>query len=302
MMKQQHDQSRQSATGTTAVSAQTTQASLWMIGAIISFSLMAIAGRELGQELTTFEIMAYRSTLGLPIVALLVVQAGGFGLIKTHQPSGHLLRNVVHFAAQNCWFYAVATIALAQVIALEFTNPIWMLLLAPLMLGETLTKRKIVSAFIGFLGVLIVARPGYSPLEWGHLAGLCAAIGFAITNITTKKLARDDSLLCIVFWMTLSQAVMGYVVAVPQGLTMPSVAAWPFVILTGITGLTAHYSLTMALKMAPALVVAPMDFMRLPVLAVAGALLYGEPLEVAVFIGAGLILAGNLVNMIWRER
>lgn len=272
-----------------------------MIGAICSFSAMAIGGREVSAALTTFEIMAYRSAIGLPIILALVMKSGGLGLLKTRVPGEHILRNVVHFAAQNCWFYAIATITIAHVIALEFTSPLWTLLLAPLFLGEKLNARKAVAALLGFIGVLIVARPGYSPLEIGHLTALLAAVGFAITNITTKRISTKDSLLCIVFWMILSQMVMGFAVAVPVGLTLPPLALMPWLLLTGISGLTAHYALTMALKIAPALVVAPMDFLRLPVLAIAAALLYGEPLEVAVFLGAGLILAGNIANMLWRR-
>lgn len=279
----------------------TLRAAAWMIGAVCSFSLMAIGGREVSADLSTFEIMAFRSAIGLPIIVFLVMRSGGWDLLKTRKPRQHILRNGVHFAAQNCWFYAIATIPIAQVIAIEFTSPLWILLFAPLLLSERLTRHQVVAAILGFIGVLIVARPGYSPLEIGHLTALLAAIGFALTNLTTKKLAATDSLLCIMFWMILSQMLMGFAVAVPVGLTLPSLGLMPWLVLTGICGLTAHYALTTALKIAPALVVAPMDFLRLPVLAIAAALLYGEPLDMALFMGAGLILAGNIANLRRRK-
>ncbi|MEM0923697.1 MAG: DMT family transporter [Pseudomonadota bacterium] len=277
-----------------------TQAALWMIGSIISFSAMAVAGRELAAELDTFEIMAYRSAIGFPVIAALVIFGPGLVTVRTAEIRGHATRNVIHFAAQNFWFYGVATIPLAQLVAIEFTNPIWVALLAPLMLSERLTRGGVVAAGMGFLGILIVARPGLAPLEPGHGAALAAAIGFALTNIFTKRLSRADTTLCILFWMTLSQMVMGFLCALPGGITLFSWAMTPWVLFVGLCGLTAHFSLTRALSLAPATLVAPMEFLRLPVIAFAAALLYGEELEVAVFLGAALILAGNLYNLTRR--
>ena len=278
----------------------TTRAALWMVGSILSFSAMAVAGRELSAELDTFEIMAYRSALGCPVIALLIWLGPGFATIRTQNPGTHATRNVIHFAAQNFWFYGVATIPLAQLVAIEFTNPIWVALLAPLMLAERLTRGGMVAAGLGFIGILIVARPGLAPLEPGHGAALAAAVGFALTNIYTKRLAGRDSTLCILFWMTLSQAVMGFLCALPGGMTLFSWEMTPWVIFVGICGLTAHFSLTRALSLAPATLVAPMEFLRLPVIAMAAALMYGERIELAVFLGAALIIAGNLYNL--RQR
>jgi drug/metabolite transporter (DMT)-like permease len=277
-------------------------AALWMIGAIVSFAAMAVAGRELSAELDTFEIMAYRSAIGFPIVAIMLLQSEGWRGARTDRPGLHVVRNVIHFSAQNAWFYGVATIPLAQLVALEFTSPIWVALLAPLMLGEALTKWKLLAAALGFAGVLIIAQPGVAPLEWGHAAGLAAAIGFALTNLTTKRLTAGDSLLCVLFWMTLSQMVMGFAIAIPGGFTIVSEPLIPWTLFVGLCGLTAHFSLTRALTLAPASVVAPMEFARLPVIAVVGMLLYGEPLEIAVLFGAVLILAGNTANILGGRR
>lgn len=277
-------------------------AALWMMGALISFSVMAVSGRELAAELDTFEIMTYRSLIGLVIVVAVIAATGGaYSQLISRRPGLHLLRNVVHFAGQNCWFYAVAVIPLAQLTALEFTNPIWVALLAPLLLGERVTAERILAVGLGFVGVLLVARPGVGTFEWGHAAGLAAALGFALNTIFTKNLSRTDSTLCILFWMTLSQSVMGFVCAAPGGITLFSVGMIPWVLLVAITGLTAHYSLASALAYAPASVVAPMEFARLPLLAVVGMIMYGEPLEMIVFVGGAVILAGNLVNLN-RER
>lgn len=291
------------AAATAEADARPLAAALWMVGAIVSFSAMAIGGRELWAELDTFEIMAYRSAIGFPVIAAIMIATGSLGAIRTRHAKRHATRNVIHFAAQNAWFFGVATIPLAQLVAIEFTNPIWVALLAPVLLAEKLTRAGIVAAVLGFIGVLIVARPGLSPLELGHATALMAAVGFALTNIYTRMLSRGgDSTLCILFWMTLSQAVMGFLCALPGGITLFSAALAPWVFFVGLCGLTAHYSLTQALAAAPASVVAPMEFMRLPVIATAAAMLYGEALEWPVFLGAAIIFAGNFINIRARRR
>ncbi|MGF1660162.1 MAG: DMT family transporter [Rubrimonas sp.] len=272
-------------------------AALWIAGAILCFSGMTVAGRELWAELDTFEIMFYRSAVGLPIVAFLMWRSLGWRGARTQAPAQHLARNVIHFAAQNLWFFGIATIPLAQLVALEFTNPLWVALLAPLFVGERLTSAKLGAAAIGFLGVLVIARPGVSPLEWGHAAALGAALGFAVTNLFTKRLSRRDAELTVLFWMTFSQMLMGLACAAPGGIALPSQPLWPWVGFIGLAGLGAHYCLTRALYVAPASVVAPMEFARLPVIAALGLFLYGEPLELALLLGAALILAGNALNI-----
>jgi drug/metabolite transporter (DMT)-like permease len=150
--------------------------------------------------------------------------------------------------------------------------------------------------------VLVVARPGIAPLDVGHFAALGAAIGFAMNTIFTKKLMRTDTTLCVLFWMTLSQGLMGFALAAPGGVTMFSLHLTPWVVMVGISGLSMHYCLTSALRHAPASIVAPMEFVRLPVIAVLGMLIYGEPLEIFVFVGGAIILAGNLVNITGERR
>ncbi len=270
----------------------------WMSLAILSFTAMAVAGRAIQTEMNTFELMFYRSVIGwLVIVAVIALRGGRFGVVRTAHPGMHVRRNIVHFAGQNAWFFAVAAIPLAQVVSIEMTNPIWVAVLAPFLLAEKLTRPKIVAALLGFAGVLVVVRPGAAPLDWGHIAALGAALGFALNTIFTKQIMRFDGVLCVLFWMTLSQAAMGLLLALPGGIPWPSPSVLPWVLVVGITGLSAHLGLTSALGVAPATIVAPMEFLRLPVLATVGMWLYGEPLHSAVLGGAALIIAGNIVNL-----
>jgi len=269
-----------------------------MMGAVASFVLMAVAGRAILKEINTFELMLYRSLIGLTVVlALIALNPRGFALLRTGIIRQHLVRNIFHFTGQNLWFFAIAAIPLSQLVALEFTNPLWVALLAPFLLGESLTKQKFLVVLLGFIGVLIVARPGVEPLEWGHAAGLAAAVGFALNAILTRKIMRHDSVLTVLFWMTLIQTGFSFVLSLQGGIPWPSPALWPWVIIVGLTGLSAHFCLTTALGLAPASVVAPMEFVRLPVIAVVGMLLYQEPIMVTVFIGGGVILLANYLNL-----
>ena len=276
----------------------TLQAALWMIGAITSFTLMAIAGRTVSVELDTFEIMLFRSITGIIIVVSVAIYVGTFRQIGRGQLGLHATRNICHFAGQNLWFYAITVIPLAQVFALEFTTPIWVILLSPLLLKERLTGIGLLSAAIGFVGILIVARPDPANISTGLVAAASCAVFFALTAIFTRKLTRTQSITTILFFLTTMQAVFGLICAGYDGdIAVPSLQTLPWVILIGCAGLLAHFCLTKALSIAPASIVMPIDFVRLPTIALVGMLLYNEPLEVWVFVGAAIIFTANYINI-----
>jgi drug/metabolite transporter (DMT)-like permease len=211
---------------------------------------------------------------------------------------GHGLRNVLHFTGQNLWLFAVTMIPLAQVFAIEFTSPIWVIVLSPFLLGERLTRMRAIAAALGFVGVLIVAHPDFGAVNLGVLAAAGAALCFALTGIMTKSLTRHEPLLSILFWLTLMQFVFGLVTVFWDGaVRWPTVATMPWLVVIGLSGLMAHLCLTSALRLAPASFVMPIDFVRLPLIAVVGATLYDEPLEMLTFIGAVFILMGNWLNI-----
>ena len=274
------------------------RAALWMTGAIVSFSAMAVAGRELAGALDTFEIMMYRSVIGLVIVCLFLTFTGHWHRVSAARFGTHMLRNLVHFIGQNLWFLAVTLIPLAQVFALEFTSPLWVIVLAPFFLGERLTKIRAIAAGMGFIGILIVARPSPETLSIGMLAAAASAVFFASTTILTKRLTRTDSIGCIMFWLTCLQALMGLGMAGFDGdIALPGAQGAPLVGLIAIGGLMAHYCYANALAIAPATVVVPIDFTRLPVIALVGMLYYDEALDGFVLLGALIIFGGNYLNV-----
>lgn len=279
-------------------------AALWMSGAMVSFSLMAIAGRELSGALDTFEIMTFRSLIGVLIVVAVATATGRLSHIRAQRMALHGFRNVGHFVGQNLWFYAVATIPLAQVFAFEFSTPIWVALLAPIFLGERMTRTRVTVVTIGFAGILIILRPatmmqpGVLALNPGVLAAASCVIGFAISIITTKFLSRTEAVVSIMFWMTVMQAIMGLICAGHDGdIALPRGVDAVWVTVVACCGLGAHFCLTTALSLAPASVVSPLEFLRLPLIAFVGLVLYQEPLQLQVFIGAGFIVAATIINL-----
>ncbi|MFT5343108.1 MAG: drug/metabolite transporter (DMT)-like permease, partial [Paracoccaceae bacterium] len=266
------------------------RAALWMVGAIVAFSSMAVAGREVSFALDTFETMMYRSLIGLLIVVVLLTLTRSWPQVSRRSMGLQVVRNLAHFTGQNLWFFAVTVIPLAQVFALEFTSPIWVVVLAPLLLGERLTPVRALSAVLGFIGILIVARPSPETINAGVITAASAAFFFAITAICTKRLTRTESIACILFWLTSMQLVLGVIMAGYDGdIALPDAQTAPWLLLIALAGLTAHYCLTNALAIAPATVVIPIDFARLPTIAIVGMVLYHEALDIWVLVGATVI-------------
>jgi len=274
-----------------------------MVGGIISFTSMAIAGREVSFELDTFEIMLYRSIIGIFVVSIVAKSLGTLNQIQTHVLKQHFYRNIAHFSGQNLWFYAISVIPLAQVFALEFTMPIWIIIFSSLMLGEKITRIKVTAVLIGFLGILVVARPSIETLNLGIGTAALSAVGFALTSIFTRRLTETESITCILFYLTSMQLIFGLIATGYDGdIMLPSINTAPWLLLIGFAGLTAHFCVTKALSIAPPSVVMPIDFVRLPIIAFVGMIFYSEPLDMFVILGAVLICYANWLNLTKGER
>ncbi|MBA4502238.1 DMT family transporter [Marinobacterium marinum] len=277
-------------------------AALWMTGALFSFMAMAVSGRELSQDLTTFQILFFRSLIGVLLIAALLARSHhGFAQLRTRRTGGHVLRNIAHFGGQYGWFYGLAFIPLAEVIAIEFTTPIWTALLACTLLGERLTLPRLSALVLGIAGLLLILRPGMGSLHPASLAVLVGAVGYALSYIQTKSLAATETPLCILFYMTMIQLPFGLIPSMVEWQT-PPLHTLPWIILVSVTAMSAHYCMARAFKLADATVVVPMDFMRLPLIAVVGFLFYDEIIDLPVALGAGLMLAGNLINIRAEQR
>lgn len=271
-----------------------------MSGALFSLVAMAVATRHLSAELSVFQILFFRSACGL-IIILPLISRSGWGQVRTARLGTHALRNASHFAAQYGWVYGIAFISMAEVFAIEFTVPVWTAILAAVILGERLTAARMLAVALGLAGVLLIVRPGSGMVHPAALAVLLGAVAFALAYIMTKKLSRTETPLCILFYMTVVQLALGLAPAAATWVS-PSFESWPWIALVGSVGLTTHYCLARAMALADASVVVPMDFLRLPLIAVVGAVFYDEKIQPLLFLGAALILAGNLYSILAERR
>jgi drug/metabolite transporter (DMT)-like permease len=267
-----------------------------MSGWLIAMLVIVVAGREATRTLHVFQIMEIRALLGLLLLYPLIHLKGGFAAMRTARLGQHVARNCVHYAAQFGWFFALTLIPIAQVVAIEFTMPIWTAILAVSFLGERMNPARLTAIVLGLIGVGIIVRPGLGELDAGQLVALAAAVGLAISVTLVKSLTATDSAVSIIFWMLLIQAVIGFLPAVYVW-REPTAGAWPWVVLITVCGTYSHYCMARAMQYADATTIVPMDFLRVPLSAVVGWLVYAEAIDLYTGLGAGLILVGNLLNL-----
>ncbi|CAN7447463.1 DMT family transporter [Mesorhizobium sp. LjNodule214] len=272
------------------------KAAFWMALSIASFLAMSVAGRATTAELNVFQVLELRSVIGFFILLPLVITNGGFAAMRTERPLAHFGRNVVHYAGQAAWLYALTLIPLAVLISIEFTTPIWTAILAVSFLGEKLSRPRLAAIVLGLVGVVIIVRPGVGSVDPGHLVVLGAAVCFGISVVMVKSLTRTDSVVRIIFWMLIIQSVLGLIPAFYVWRN-PPIELWPWILLVAFTGMSSHFCMARALAHADATVISPMDFLRVPLSALIGWLLYQEQIDVFTAGGALLILLGNLLNL-----
>ena len=274
-----------------------------MAGALLSFSLMAVSVRGLAaQGFSIFEILWVRSGIALFLL-------GGAALLypelradtRPRKMKLHLVRNIIHYVSQYAWALSLTLLPLAMVFSLEFTMPAWTALLAVWLLGEKLTPSRIGVVVLGVIGVVVILRPGVADINPAAFLVLGAAFGYAITMITTKQLTKTESTFAIIFWMSVIQLPLSIIGSLLVGapsvfLDLHAGAILPLLGL-GIAGTSSHYCLSNAFRAGDATLVVPLDFMRIPLIAVVGWAVYGESLDFLVFLGALIIIIGVLWNL-----
>jgi len=275
-----------------------TRVVLWMTGTLLSFSVMAISIRNLSTALDVMEILTTRSAVGLAIIGCVCVLRPELRrTIRSSRLGLHLVRNAIHFTSQYLWATSLLLLPLATVFALEFTMPAWTILLAHFLLSEHMTRSRVGAVVLGLAGVLVVLRPGIEAFQPAALLVLAAAFGYGAQNIATKKLTMTESTLAIVFFMNAIQFVLALIFAGPFFVGKIGLDQLPAIAGLGFSGSFAHFCLSNAFRAGDASVVVPLDFLRIPLIAVVGWWIYAERLDLFVFAGAGLIITGIVWNL-----
>jgi len=261
----------------------------------MSFCLMALGARELSEDIPVFQTLFFRSAIGLIIISSLILLMGKTQELRSERVALHALRNTFHFLGQYGWFVGIGLLPLAEVFALEFTVPIWTAIIAALFLREKITSRKAISLFFGILGVIVIVRPGVEIVDVASLIVLGAAICYAVSYTATKSLSSSESALTILFYMCLIQLPVSLFLSLSAWI-WPVGIQWLWFVVVGITALSAHFCLVKAMGHAEVTTVITLDFLRLPLIAVLGVLLYNETFEFYLVVGGVLMLFGNWVN------
>ena len=277
-------------------------AATWMAGTLAMISLLAVAGRETMRTLPTMDMIFYRSWMSLPVVVLIALATGHkLSFVATQRLGKHAWRNAAHLAGQFTWFWAITQIPLAEVFALEFTTPLWVALLAPLILRERMTLPRLAAVMLGFIGAIVVIRPTGMAISLGTASALSCAVAYAFSYIAMKQLTRTERPLTILFWLSLFQGIYTTVLTFGS-LSWPTPATWGWLIVVALAGLAAHYCIARAFALADATIVTPMDYLRVPLIAFVGWAVYAEALDPFVLIGGAVIAAANIINLLAERR
>ena len=264
----------------------------WMLGFIVNISIMAISIRELSFKYSSFEIQNFRNIFSI-IVIFIILMVTKHTQLNTFQLKNNFIRNIFHFIGQSAWTWGLTVLPLAVVFSLEFTMPIWAVIIAIVLLKEKITLNKIFFLIIGLIGTLIIFMPDTKYIGFYNIIVLCSAITYAIAHNFTKKLTRTDSILSILFFMSIIQLPFSLVGSLIIGnLQYNIMMEIPLIILLTVTSLLAHYSLSSALKYSDASVVLPIDYIRLPLIVFIGWYYYDEIISTNVVIGSILIIFG----------
>jgi drug/metabolite transporter (DMT)-like permease len=266
------------------------RAALLMVASTLFFGLMAVTIRYASHTLPTFEIAFFRNAFGL--LALLPILLHGGAPLRTRQLPKYLLRSAIGIGSMLCGFWAIGHLPLSQAIALSYSTPLFVTVAAVAWLGEHVRKRRWAAVLVGFIGVLIVVRPGTSGFSVGSLVAVMAAVFSAVVAVQIKQLSRIDPADTIVFytyvfWVPLSLLPALFVWQWPQG------DAWLWLVSTGLCGTGGQLLWTRALRLGDVSALTPISFMQLPVVSIAGYFLFGEGIDRWTVAGAAIILAAN---------
>jgi len=272
----------------------------WMAASIASFVLMTVAARQLTGRMSTVEILCLRSAVALVVLLALRPRLGA-PAYRTRRLELHVARNAVHFLGQYAWVWGIALAPLAVVTAIEFTTPVWVALLAGALLRERLPPARWAAIAGGIAGIVIIVRPGASAFGPAALIVLAGAFCFACSILIVKQILRTDRVTVVIFYMSLIQLPMGLVGSLFVWV-WPLWSDLPWIAAMGVTSLTAHYAMGRALALGDASFVLPIDFLRLPCIALAALLVYGERIDGWTMLGAALILAGNYWSVRYEAR
>ena len=276
----------------------TVRVAMLVVSAAGSLSAMHAIVRFLSPSIHPFELAFFRSLFGF-IVILPLLLRGGIDSVRTHQPRLQMLRGVVSIAAMMSWFYGLSMVPLAEATALSFTNVIFGSLAAIIFLREKMTMARGIAVFIGFVGVLVILRPGFVQMDIGVVCVLFSALCWGCSVVIVKQLGRTDAAVSIVAWVGIQLSIL----SLPFALSVwvwPTMEEWLWLSLLGTLATIGHLCMVQGLKLTDAMTIFPLDFTRLIWASLFGLFIFAEWPDVWTFVGAGIIVISGTF-MLYRE-
>lgn len=274
------------------------RAAAWMMGAACLFSAMVVMIRVVSESLPVSNVLFYRVFVGFLVFLPFMLRGGSAG-VRPRRIHLYALRTVAGYVGMLCAFYAYANIGIAEATALNATIPLWVVLYAGLFIGEKIGPRRWALTGVGFIGALVILRPGFTEISLAAVLALASGALYGASSVATKALSRTEPTDRLIFYMNASLSV----VALGPMLVEFVAPRWedvPLVAGVAVAGTCAHICIIRGLKLADASVVMPLDYIRLPLAAIAGWVVFGQALSIWVLVGA-LIVVASAIGIIRLE-
>jgi drug/metabolite transporter (DMT)-like permease len=271
----------------------TLRGALLILLSCVFFGFMGITIRELSQRLPTFELIFFRNAMAL---AFMLPWLAGHGLTALRTASWRLYfgRSFLAFGSMICWFTALATLPLAEAVALSFTSPLFATVLAVVVLHEIVRVRRWSATIIGFLGAMLILRPGFAEVTLAHWLVLLSSLAGAFGAILVKQLTRVDDANTIVTVMTLIVSPVALVLAIPVWQWPATWTDWALIVALGFCAMAGHQVLTRAYKLLDTSLVMTLDFARLPIAALLSWIIFAEVPDIWTWIGGAIIASASI--------
>jgi len=275
-----------------------TKAIILNILSIVLFSIMVIFIRKASENLHVLEVVFFRNLLAF-IVMLPLLRSTGLAAIKMNNTRLFFMRGFVGAIGMIAGFTCLTLIPLAQATAISFSQPLFITIGATLFLGEIIKARRIAAIIVGVIGMLIIVQPGFNSFSFGIMLAIISALALSVNALIVKKLTITDSPQAIIMWMVIMLIPITFIPAITVW-QWPSFETWLYLWGIAILGTLAHFSWTKSYVMAEITSLEPIGFIKLPIIALLGWMIFAEIPGTWTWVG-GLIIFMSTIYISQRE-
>jgi drug/metabolite transporter (DMT)-like permease len=270
-----------------------------MASSVAIFAVMDALVKDLGTRYPTMQVMFFRSLLAFVPIMLLVLHSGSLRELRMHSVTGHLLRSLVGVVAMFCFFYSYSRMPLAEVVAISFAAPVFVVALSVPLLGEQVGPRRWAAVLAGFVGVMIMLQPGPGLLKSIAMVPLLGTVFFALAMIVLRKLGRTETSASVAFTFTLSCTLVSGCV-LPFVWVTPGLLDLGLLVTVGLLGGVAQILMTVAFKHADLAVIAPFEYTAMIWATLFGYVFWSEVPGLNIWLGVAVVMASGLF-ILFRE-